>query len=88
VLELKFIASEVIDYLCFRRRTHHAAPVTRPHMANGAVKSCRCHLANNGSEAEPWRVAVSDDDDDDDFPSVNSVLVENENCDTKVNIIN
>lgn len=53
-------------------------------MANGVVTSCRCHLAN-GSEADPWRMVGSDDDDD--FPSVNSVLVENENCDTKVKIV-
>lgn len=56
-------------------------PPNQSLVGNGApVKSCCVHLPR-----EPWHGA--DAEDEEDFPSVNSVLVENENCDTKVGFL-
>lgn len=61
-----------------RRCAASSVPPNQSLVGNGALvkKSCCAHLPR-----EPWHGA--DAEDEEDFPSVNSVLVENENCDTK-----
>lgn len=74
------------NYFLKRRCAPSSVPPNQSLVANGAVKSCCCRLGKCSGVAlprEPWHDAV----DEEDFPSVNSVLVENENCDTKVGFL-